>query len=63
MIQAEINALKPKINTFARDFFDKDGILPDGVLHPALEGSKLGKEYLNLSLELFALEKLEKGAA
>ena len=63
VIQAEINALIPKINTFARDFFDKDGILPDGVLHPALEGSKLGKEYLNLGLELFALEKLEKGAA
>ena len=63
VIQAEINALKPKINTFARDFFDKDGILSDGVLHPALEGSKLGKEYLNLGLELFALEKLEKGAA
>ena len=63
VIQAEINALKPKINTFARDFFDKDGILPDGVLHPALEGSKLGKEYVNLGLELFALEKLEKGAA
>ncbi len=63
LIQAEINALMPKINTFARDFFDKDGILPDGVLHPALEGSKLGKEYINLSLELFALEKLEKGAA
>lgn len=63
VIQAEINTLIPKINQFAKDFFDKDGILADGVLHPQLEGCKLGKEYINLGLELLALERLEKGAA
>ena len=56
MIQAELDALIPRIDQMAKDFMGKSGV-ENGSLNKVLESSVLGTQYLALKTELEALEK------